>query len=406
MLKHWIWLATRRGIGTRGRAALLRLFGSAEHIYKLTESDCQNIEGFEKRWLEPLMDKSLDEAQEILKACDEKGISVLTYNDKAYPERLKNIADPPALLYYKGTLPDVDHEAVIAVVGSRKCSPYGLMHAKQFSRLIANSGGIVVSGGARGIDTMALQGAMDSAMPVICVCGCGLDVSYPAENRFLFQNIETHGCMISEYPPGTPPEGKNFPPRNRIISGLALGVLVVEAPEKSGALITADFALEQGRDVFTIPGNLGVRSCAGSNRLLREGAIMVDSGWDILQQYTYLFPDKLSDGRKAENARQIFLVRFGMELPVYSPVPVQAASDKKSVDNPSDKNYSDEKESIPNLSADETVVLDVMETEPIHCDQIAAKCGIPASRVMAALTMLQIKKRVEKLPGNYYQQNF
>ena len=406
MLQHWIWLTTRRGIGTRGCAALLRLFGSAEHIFELNEAEYLSTEGFEKRWLDSLLDKSLESADRILGQCDEKGISILTYCDEKYPERLKNIADPPALLYYKGTLPEFDREATIAIVGSRRCSPYGLLHAKQFSKLIANSGGIVVSGGARGIDSMALRGALDSAMPVVCVLGCGVDEVYPAENRFLFRDIEMHGCMLSEFPPGTPPEKKNFPQRNRIISGLSLGVLVVEAPERSGALITANLALEQGRDVFAIPANLGVKSCAGSNRLLREGAIMVDSGWDVLQQYTYLFPDKLNDGRLAETARKIFQTRYQMALPVYSPVPIMGSDDKKSVDNPPVKNYSDEKEKSAAYSADETAVLSVLETEPMHCDQIVAKCGLPASRVMAALTMLQIKRRVEKLPGNYYQQKF
>lgn len=406
MLQQWIWLTTRKGIGTRGCASLLRLYGSAERIYELKESDYSSTEGFDRRWLGPLTDKTLDDAERILRQCDEKGIELLTYCDERYPKRLKNIDDPPALLYYKGTVPDFDAEASVAIVGSRKCSPYGLLHAKQFSRLIANSGGIVVSGGARGIDSMALRGALDSTMPVICVLGCGLDVVYPKENRFLFRDIEMHGCMFSEYPPGTPPEAKNFPPRNRIISGLSLGVLVVEAPETSGALITANFALDQGRDVFAIPGNLGVKSCAGSNRLLREGAIMVDSGWDVLQQYSYLFPDKLRDGRIAENARELYHIRYGLALPVYSPMPIEEAYDKKSVDNPPAKNYSDEKEKTIKFSDDEAAVLSVMEAEPIHCDQITAKSGLPAQRVMAALTMLQIKQRVEKQPGNYYQQKF
>lgn len=406
MLKHWIWLATRSGIGARSCNALLRLFHSAEEIYEMTREEYSAVEGFEKRWLEPLLDKSLEEAEEILAACDETGTEVLPYCDERYPERLKNIPDPPVVLYFKGKLPEFDNEAAIAVVGSRRCSPYGLLHAKQFSRLIANSGGIVVSGGARGIDTMALKGAMDSAMPVVCVLGCGTDVAYPKENRFLFRDVEAHGCLLSELPPGTPPDAKNFPPRNRIISGLSLGTLVVEAPEKSGALITAAYALEQGRDVFAIPGNLGVKSCEGSNRLLHEGAIMADSGWDILQQYVHLFPDKLSDGRSAENAQRVFHARFGMALPVYSPLQIGDVVDKKSVDNPETEKYSDEKKLPVSFNEDETAVLSVMEAEPIHCDSIVALSGLPAHRVLAALTMLQIKQRVEKLPGNYYQQKF
>ena len=149
MLKHWIWLTNRPGIGVHGRAALLRLFGTAEQIYRMKESEYLAAEGFDRRWLEGLLDKSLDEAEKILTQCDNKEIRLLTYADPAYPNRLKNIVDPPALLYYRGTLPDIDREAVIAVVGSRRCSAYGLLHAKQFSKLIASSGGIVVSGAQR-----------------------------------------------------------------------------------------------------------------------------------------------------------------------------------------------------------------------------------------------------------------
>lgn len=189
------------------------------------------------------------------------------------------------------------------------------------------------------------------------------------------------------------------------MSGLSLGVLVVEAPEKSGALITADLALEQGRDVFSIPGNLGVKACAGSNRLLREGAIMVDSGWDVLQQYSYLFPNKLSDGREAENAKKLFQFRYGQALPVYAPMTIQEVNDKKVIDNPAPKPYSDEKEKPVGLSEDETAVLSVLQAEPVHCDHIVAESGLPSRKVMSALTMLQIKKLVVKLAGNYYQRN-
>ena len=162
MLKHWIWLTTRPGIGVHGRVALLRMFGTAEHIYELKERDYLETENFDRRWLEGLLDKSLAGAEKILNVCDDKGISLLTYADRAYPARLRNIPDPPALLYYRGMLPDFDNEATIGVVGSRRCSAYGLLQAKQFGKLIAASGGIVISGGARGIDSMALRGALDS----------------------------------------------------------------------------------------------------------------------------------------------------------------------------------------------------------------------------------------------------
>ncbi|MBO2527150.1 MAG: DNA-protecting protein DprA [Clostridiales bacterium] len=403
MHKHWVWLTTRKGIGTRGRAALLELYGTAEHIYELKEADYLHTEGFDRRWLESLLDKSLDDAEEILRDCDNEEIDLLTYAEAAYPKRLKNITDPPALLYFKGSLPDFDSEAAIAVVGSRRCSAYGLMHAKQFGRQIANSGGLVISGGARGIDTMALKGALDSSMPVVSVMGCGLDVDYPRENHFLFQKVAQHGCLLSEYPPKTRPDRGNFPVRNRIISGLSLGVLVVEAPERSGALITADLALQQGRDVFAIPGNIGVKHCSGSNRLIREGAYMVEDGWEVLREYTYLFPDKLSDGRSKEAMQRIFQSRYGMALPVYSPVTISDEGDKKVVDNPAGKTYSDEKEATAALSGDESAVYALLSEQPIHCDELTAKSGMQSRNVTAALTLLQIKGLAEKLAGNYYK---
>ena len=399
MLKHWIWLTNRPGIGVHGRAALLRLFGTAEQIYRMKESEYLAAEGFDRCWLEGLLDKSLDEAEKILTQCDNKEIRLLTYADPAYPNRLKNIVDPPALLYYRGTLPDIDREAVIAVVGSRRCSAYGLLHAKQFSKLIASSGGIVVSGGARGIDSMALSGALDSEMPVLCVLGCGVDVVYPPENRGLFRQIESHGCILSEFKPGTRPDRGNFPVRNRILSGLALGVLVVEAPEKSGALITANQALEQGRDVFAIPGNIGVKSCEGSNRLIRDGAIVVENGWEVLREYRHLFPDKLSDGRSREAMERSFMARFGRPAPVYTPVVLEEP--KKVIDNSEAAKYSDEKEQ-PQLVGDEAAVYAVLSAEPTLADDIVAQTKLPAQKVAAALTMLQIKKLAVKQPGNRY----
>ncbi len=402
MLKHWIWLTTRPGIGVHGRAALLRLFGTAERIFEMKERDYLAAEGFECRWLESLLDKSLDEAEKILIECDDKSIRLVTYADGAYPSRLRNISDPPALLYYCGTLPDFDNEAVIGVIGSRRCSAYGLLHAKQFSKLIAFSGGLVVSGGARGIDSMALRGALDSEMPVACVLGCGVDVVYPPENRELFRQIAAHGCLLSEYRPGTRPERGNFPVRNRIISGLALGVLVVEAPERSGALITANLALEQGRDVFAIPGNIGVKSCEGSNRLIRDGAIVVENGWEILREYEHLFPGKLSDGRSREAMERGFMARFGRPAPVYTPVVLEEPVDKKVIDNPENRNYSDVKEKVPVLAGDEAAVFAVLSEQSELADELVVRSGLPAQRVAAALTMLQIKGLARKQAGNRY----
>ncbi len=419
MDKHWVWLTERNGIGVRGRTALLRVFGTAERIYALTESECRESEEFQKHWLVPLMDKNLSHAERVVEECDKKKIKLLTYADEAYPERLRNIPDPPTVLYYVGTLPRFDEEAAVAVVGTRRCSNYGLLQTKQFAKQIAASGGLVISGGARGIDTMALQAALETTMPVVCVLGCGVDVPYPQENTGLFREVIRHGCILSEYPPGTQPNKGNFPARNRIISGLSLGVLVVEAPCSSGALITADFALEQGRDVYAIPANIGIKNSEGTNRLLREGAQMVTDGWDLLSAYAYLFADKLADSRKKNAMEKIWRVRFQRALALYAPVVPQNPFDKKSVDIPVGKPYSDKKELIqsaviaqdkpraasplPEVSADERILLERLLPEPMEFDELVEKSELPAARVTAALTLLQVKQLVQKTGSTTYR---
>ncbi len=402
MLTHWIWLTIRPGIGCRGQSMLLSLFGTAERIYQLTKDECESTEGFKPSWLEPILDKDLSMAEDQLRRCDELNVKVLTAADPLYPKRLSHIADPPSVLYCRGKMPNMDEEVPIAIVGTRNCSAYGLLHAKQFAKLIAISGGMVISGGARGIDTVALKGALDSMTPVVCVLGTAIDNLYPKENTWLFREIERHGCIISEYPPGYKTRPECFPARNRIISGMAVGSVIIEAPKKSGALITATHALEQGRDVFTIPGNIGVKQFEGNNDLLRDGAILVTDGWEVLQHYEHIYPGKLADGRQRENLELVYAARYGMSLPVYSPVFTPLESDKKDVDIAPQTTYSSEKQPPKDLTEEEETIYDLLTDEPEHIDQIVAKSGLATSRVIAALTMLQIKQLAEKQNGNYF----
>ena len=292
MLIHWLWLAHRPGLSDRMKAVLLQHFQDPEDIYFADKEAFSHIEGLSPENLEALQDKELTPAEQIMDACQQENLHILTCRDAAYPGALKNIPDPPLVLYYKGQLPSLDSSPVIGVVGTRKASAYGMTSAKRLGYQIGKCGGIVVSGMAYGIDSMAMSGALTAGAKVVGVLGCGADIVYPLSNRALFQDVERYGCILSEFPPGTPPAKWNFPRRNRIISGLSNGVLVVEAPEKSGALITARLAAEQGRDVFAVPGNIDMPSFVGSNRLLRDGAIMVSSGWDILSEYEALYPDK------------------------------------------------------------------------------------------------------------------
>ena len=239
MLVHWIWLATRPGMNDRIKAAVIERFGDAEDVFYADSGAYQSVDGLTVEACEALQDKSLTEARGILAQCTDKDIGILTFRDAAYPSRLKNISDPPMVLYYKGRLPDFDALPLIAVVGTRKASAYGITAAKRMGYGIAQCGGVVVSGIASGIDGAAMSAALTAGGTVVGVLGNGADIVYPLSNRALFADTERRGCLLTEFPPGTPPHKWNFPKRNRIISGLSCGVLVVEAPFKSGSLITA-----------------------------------------------------------------------------------------------------------------------------------------------------------------------
>ena len=413
MLIHWIWLAHRPGVSDRVKAELLRHFRDPEDIYFAGEDAFDHIEAATTEVRTSLADKDLAEAREILDACAGKGIHILTFRDAAYPGRLKNISDPPIVLYYKGTLPDFDGSPLIGVVGTRHASAYGLGVAKRMGYQIAKCGGIVVSGVAAGIDAVAMQGALTAGGAVIGVLGCGADVVYPPSSRALYRDTEQYGCLLTEFPPGTPPAGRNFPRRNRIISGLSCGVLVVEAPEKSGALITAKLAAEQGRDVFAVPGNIDVPTFAGSNRLLREGAILATSGWDILSEYEARYPDKIHredapahqagypdevariaapEGRKPAMAAQ------KPRIPGKK-APSSGENEKKVIDNGPSSPYSDVNKPKPALNGTEQTIVDALGPEPRLVDDVIAETGLGTGKVLAALTILEIRGIVRRHPG-------
>lgn len=415
MLVHWIWLATRPGLSDFVKAEVLRQFRDPEDVYYADPEAYKQINGITQEGVSSLLDKSLAEAQHIQGTCENKGISILTYRDALYPNRLKNIADPPVLLYYKGKLPEFDALPVIAVVGTRDASPYGLKTAKNMGAQIARCGGLVLSGLATGIDTMSMRGALSAGKSVVGLMGCGVDVIYPAKNRSLLLDTQRYGCLLSEYPPGTPPYKWNFPKRNRILSGLSCGVLVVEAPKISGALITANKAAEQGRDVFVVPGNVDVPSCVGSNALLRDGAIAVSCGWDILSEYQALYPDKISrsdqkvvqtlypDEQAPLKAVERKKEKVAQKRSFLKNKPAAAAAiDKKDIDNTVQEPYSDVKETEElNLSADERCLMQLLKSGQKLTDELIAESGLSSGVVLSTLTLLEVKGLVTRLPGRY-----
>ena len=409
MIVHWIWLATRPAVSDWLKVELLHHFQDPENIYFADPDSYRQVDGLTTEGLAALRDKDLHPAEKILEDCNREQLHILTYQDAAYPNRLKNISDPPLVFYYKGRLPDFDGLPLIGVVGTRSASPYGLTAAKRMGYQIARCGGIVVSGMAFGIDGMAMRGALTGGGTVVGVLGCGADQIYPLSNRSLFADTESYGCIMSEFPPGTPPLARNFPKRNRIISGLSCGVLVVEAPEKSGALITAHQAADQGRDVFVVPGNIDVPTFVGSNRLLRDGAIAVSHGWDILSEYESQFPDKIrkdlgqnqltvSAEELSRNAEQVAKVAQKPQKPAKIKSQKQE-TEKKDVDKAASSSYSDVNDILPKLLPEEQAIVSAIGKGERLVDDVIAETGLPVGKVLATLTLLEVKGVVKRLPG-------
>lgn len=383
-LKHWLWLTELRGLSNQTRLALLRYFEDPTAIFYAPPEEILLTEGITREQAALLEDHDLTRAGEVLARCQELGIRILTIADGEYPGRLRDIYDPPVLLYARGRIPAVDEEAAVAVVGTRTCTPYGIACGEKLSYGLAKGGAVVVTGLAKGIDAAAARGALRAGGVPVGVVGNGLDVPYPSESGYLYEDVAAAGLLLSEYPPGARPLGRHFPVRNRIIAGLSLAVLVVEAPLRSGALITAETALEQGRDVFAVPGPIDAPASAGCNRLIREGAGLVTEAWDILQAYEEKFPDKLrrAEARKAPaamgyQARQ----KAG---PKALPPSVRPARNDLS------------------LTDDQIALLRILGPEPRLVDDLIEETGIPTRRVLSALTVLEIEDLVVQHSGKRY----
>ena len=388
VLKYWVWLTELQGLKNQTRLALLRHFGTPEELYFAEEEEILLVEGMTRNQAEILRNHDLKHADQILADCQRLGQRIVTIHDAEYPGRLKNIYDPPCLLYARGRMPLFDEEAAVAIVGTRKCTPYGVACAEKLGYGLAKGGALVISGLAKGIDAAAMEGALRGGGVVVGVAGNGLDVCYPRENRYLYEDVAAAGILISEYPPRTEPNGKNFPLRNRIMSGLAVATLVVEAPEKSGALITAETALEQGRDVFAVPGPMDAENSIGCNRLLQQGAGLVMDAWDILQEYEGRFPEKL----RAEDARIKpvtlgYQARQKAEQEQAKPVPPTVSLTKE------DLSLTDDQIALMRLLSDE---------DPMLVDDLIEESGIPTRRVLSALTMLEIDQLVLQHSGKRY----
>lgn len=404
-LKYWLWLTSRPGM-TPGKVwMLLDHFVTPERIYYADQEE-YNLVSLTERQRRGLEDKSMDRPQTILADCERLGVDIMTLQDAAYPQRLRQLADPPAVLYWKGKKFLFDEEPAIAVVGTRRPSQYGERMAEKFGLELSRGGALVVSGIAEGLDTCAIRGALKGGGAVVSLLAGGVD-RIAGPSRFLAQDVAAVGALISEYPPGTEHRGEHYRPRNRILSGLCLGVLAVECRSFGGTMLTVNHALEQGRDVFAVPGALDNEMSEGTNRLIQQGAKLVTSGRDILEEYWDRFPLKLSAA--APLPPQVARERLGEGKPVeLSPEPEKSRAkspqpERQEPRQPSGREVIPRKEQKARFTDDELQIIAALEERSLSADEVVERTQISARYVLSALTMLQVQGAVEELPGRRFR---
>lgn len=351
---YWIGFTLIKGIGAVRFQRLLDRFGDGESAWKAAPADLAGA-GLNLKMIERLV--SVREKVDLSLIWDQihsKGIRVLTWMDELYPQRLKEIEQPPPVLYMRGELSQEDTWAV-AIVGTRRVTPYGRQVTEEIASFLAANGVTIISGLARGVDAIAHNAALRAGGRTLAVLGSGVDKIYPPENRAMADQIMQHGAVLSDYVPGTPPESTNFPPRNRIISGLSMAVVVIEAGETSGALITAEFAAEQGREVFAVPGNILAPQSKGTNKLIQRGAHPLLSASDIMEALN--------------------LTRVGHHKAARKALPADEVESK---------------------------LYEAIGEEPIHVDEIRNLTGLPVEKVSATLVMMELKGMVRQVGNMHY----
>ncbi|MDD2364647.1 MAG: DNA-processing protein DprA [Desulfuromonadaceae bacterium] len=356
---YWIGLKAVSGVGNVAFRRLLECFDTPEAVLKASSDSLEVVRGITPAIIDGIKKGEWRRfAEEECRRLNSTSVKLVTYLSSDYPKSLFEIHDPPPFLYVKGKIRS--RELSIAIVGSRRATSYGLMTTGKLAEALAANGVCIVSGLARGVDTAAHKGAINAGGRTIGVLGCGVDNVYPPENRLLFEQMEESGCVVSEFPLGTQPLAENFPRRNRIISGLSRAVLVVEAAEKSGSLITAKYALEHGRDVYAVPGNISFATSRGCNRLIKEGAKLVDCVEDILED--------LPGGELS------FL-----DSPLFQP---------------QSRSFS--------LTPKEAAIYELLARSPLHIDDIISQTELTAGEVSSMLLHLELKGAVTSLPGTHY----
>lgn len=369
--KYWIWLSSALGASAR-TDEILSAFPDPETLYE-ADRKTRILSGvFSARQLEKLESTSLKNAEIAVEICNKNGWSVITPENELFPEPLKQLADMPLVLFADGDISVLKDKIVIGVVGTRDPCRDSRIIARTLSRDMAQAGAVIVSGGALGIDSCAHEGALSGGGKTVCVMGCGLGTGYLMDNEPLRREISRNGALITEYPPFTKASRFTFPERNRIISGLSMGVLVVEAGEKSGSLITAKYANNQGRDVFAIPGSILSTAYMGANRLIKDGAKAVTCAGDILESYAAMYPERLDTSRTAPDSAEL------------KPEPAKR------------------RKSPASLTGDTQKIYALFGEEPLHPDELCAMSGLSMGSVITALMELEMEGFISQTEGKNY----
>lgn len=387
-LSYWIWLSNAE-LSVRTKAALMEHYGDAETAFFAPAGEFAHIEGVSRADAAILEKRDMSDTARIIEECQSQGLSVISYQDSAYPSRLRNIYAPPPVLYIKGRLPAVDDNAVIAVVGTRKATPYGLKMARTIAGEIVRCGGIVISGLTHGIDAAAAEGALSAGG----ICVGVLGTAHQDDAGVLYAGVAERGAVISEYAPGSPAQRSFFRDRNRITAGLSVGAVAVEAPEKSGTRLFVAEAAAQGKEIFAVPGNADAKMSAGTIDMLKDGAKPVTCGWDVVSEFEYLFPGKL---RKAPAARG---ETRRIEAESVENAPVLQKETKKVIDKENGRRYIVLKDQLRDLSETQLKIITAVDNGGTHIDDIIETTGLGTATVLAQLTVLEIKGYIRREAG-------
>ncbi len=421
-LQYWVWLSERHSVRPKRRLELLERMGDVRQIYFAEEADYRAVlPELTPGELKNLCDKDLERADRALERCEIDHIQIVTIRDAAYPERLRQTYDPPAVLYVRGRLPQLDDNASVAVVGTRKATPYGLRTAHRLGYELARCGAIVISGLTSGVDAEAAVGALRADGVVIGVLGGAIDAAYGGK---LALDVMVRGAVVSEFCPGSGIGKNGFRMRNRVTAGLSQSAVVVEAPERSGALLFAEEAESLGRELFAVPGNADAACSAGTNALLKDGVRPATCAWDILADLAALYPDKLHEDRSpapehVERPRMIKPLGPNSKLEVPANLPplteppetgagfvrVREPMRQKVIDKAPAREYIDLEKQLESLSEPQLKLVTAMTEPAIHVDDLVEKTGLPVHTVLAELTMLQIKGFVRPEPGKRFTLN-